>query len=266
MTGQKLSDAEQAQLAERLHQAIRTGKGIEPPSESIDYSFEDAYHIRRKLVDRLLADGGRLKGHKIGFTAPAMQKMYGMSGPDFGILLDWMFVPAGRPVEVSKLSDTRAEPELAFELSRPLVGPSVTIAQALSCCAKVWAAIEVIDSRVGAMRAKANDSLADNAGAGRVVLGRVGLEPSSLALEQVELTMEVDGNQQSALSGEVMGHPAAPLAWLANKLPELGGLGGALKEGDIVITGSPAKSVAVKPGSRLHAGFGPLGTIDIDFV
>ena len=271
MTGTKLCDAEHEALAARLHAAIRSGKGIDPPSETIDYAFEDAYRIRRKLVDRLIADGGRPCGHKIGFTAKAMQEMYGMSGPDFGILLDNMFVPAGEPLKVSGLCDTRAEPELAFELARPLRGPGVTVADALAASAKVYPAVEVIDSRVGAMRARAEDSLADNAGAGRVVLGATALDPAALdsaasPLAKIELTMTVDGETQRAPAGDVMGHPAAPLAWLANKLPELHGLGGALTAGDIVITGAPVRSVAVKAGSLLQASFGPLGNIDIVFV
>ena len=261
----KLTDIEHEALAARLYAAIRSGKGIEPPSESIDYLFEDAYRIRRKLVDKLMADGAAPKGHKIGFTSEAMQKMYGMSGPDFGILLDYMFVKADRPVRVGHMCNTRAEPEIAFELGCDLEGPGVTIEQALASSVRVWPAVEIIDSRVGAMRAKANDSLADNAGAGWVVLGNQSFDPKAIALEEVEIEMTVDGQTQKALSTDVMGHPAAPLAWLANKLPELNGLGGKLKAGDIVITGAPVRSVAVSPGSKLVAHFGPMGSLEIDF-
>jgi 2-keto-4-pentenoate hydratase len=262
----KLSDAEHEALAERLHQAIHAGQGIDPPSETIDYGFEDAYRIRRKLVDRLIGDGGRPRGHKIGFTSDAMQKMYGMTGPDFGILLDTMIVPAGQPVRVTGLSNTRAEPEIAFELAEPLEGPGVTLEQAIAACVRVWPAVEVIDSRVGAMRAKANDSLADNAGAGWVVLGPQSFDPRRFDLAGIALSMDVDGFRQEAPAGDVMGHPAAPLAWLANKLPELKGLGGALQAGDIVITGAPVRSVEVKAGSRLRAAFGPMGGFEIEFV
>ncbi len=262
----KLTDTQHAQIAARLHAAITAGEGIPPPSETVDFVFEDAYRIRRKLVDLLVNDGGKPAGHKIGFTSEAMQKMYGMTGPDFGILLDNMFLTAGSPVSIGQLSDTRAEPELAFELSRPLAGPGVTLADALAATSRIRAAIEVIDSRVGAMRAKANDSLADNAGAGFVVLGTTFLDPAEVNLAAVTLTMDVDGESQSAISGDVMGHPAQPLAWLANKLVELDGLGGSLEAGDIVITGAPVKSVAVRPGSKLHASFGPFGTIDIEFT
>lgn len=261
----KLSDAAHAALARRLHAAIKAGQGLDPPSETIDYTLEDAYRVRRKLVDLLIADGGKPAGHKIGFTSEVMQKMYGMTGPDFGILLDTMIAPPGKPLRVSNLSNTRAEPEIAFKLKRGLSG-KVAIDAVLDATDKVFAAVEVIDSRVGAMRAKANDSLADNAGAGWVVLGSVGLEPRTLKLDDVAMSMTVDGETQHGSSRDVMGHPAAPLAFLAGKLAEIGGLGGNLKAGDIVITGAPIRSVAVKAGSKLHATFGPLGSIDIDFV
>ncbi len=262
----KLDSEQHADIARRLFEAMKSGEGMVPPSETIDYVFDDAYRIRRKFVDLMIADGGVPKGHKIGFTSEAMQKMYGMTGPDFGILLEHMFIEAGQPVSIGQLSDTRAEPELAFELAAPLEGPGITIGDALAASSRVMAAIEVIDSRVGAMRAAANDSLADNAGAGYVVLGSVSLAPGEIDLAKVTLAMDVDGDAQSAPAADVMGHPAAPLAWLANKLPELDGLGGSLQPGDIVITGAPVKSVAVKPGSSLHATFGPFGTIDIEFV
>jgi 2-keto-4-pentenoate hydratase len=260
----KLTDGQQQALADRLYQAVRNGQGIEPPSKTLDYDFEDAYRVRRKLVDHLIAAGGKPKGHKIGFTSEAMQKMYGMTGPDFGILLDNMFTTEAQPVRVSHLSNTRAEPELAFELARPLQG-QVTLDEVLAATARIWAAIEVIDSRVGAMKAAATDSLADNAGAGWVILGSKPLTPGGIDVTSLTLSMEVDGFAQSAPANDVMGHPAAPLAFLAGKLADLQGLGGHLKAGDIVITGAPVRSVEVKAGSKLHADFGPLGTIDLTF-
>lgn len=262
----KLSKAEHKALADRLFRAVREGRGIGPPSKTIDYDFDDAYQVRRMLVDHLIAAGGKPKGHKIGFTSEAMQKMYGMTGPDFGILLDRMFVPANTPVRVSHLSNTRAEPDLAFELSRPLEGPGVTLADVLAATSRIWAAVEVIDSRVGAMKAGANDSLADNAGAGWVILGTIPMTPDQVDFANFTLSMEVDGFAQSAPANDVMGHPGAPLAFLANKLSQINGLGGHLKAGDIVITGAPVRSVEVGAGSRLHADFGPLGTIDLTFV
>lgn len=266
MSLMKLTDAEHERIAEQLFQASLRGDGVDPPSATTAFTLEDAYRIRRKFADRLIAAGGAPRGHKIGFTSEAMQKMYGMSGPDFGQLMDWMFVPSDAPAKVSGLSDTRVEPELAFELATPLAGPGVTLDQALAATAKVWPAIEVIDSRVGAMRATAQDSISDNAGAGLVVLGETSFAPDREDLADIPVSITVDGETLDGVTGDVMGHPAAPLAWLANKLAELDGLGGALEAGDIVLTGSCTRSTPVRPGSELTATFGPLGALSVSFV
>ncbi|MEY4339027.1 MAG: 2-oxo-hepta-3-ene,7-dioic acid hydratase [Actinomycetota bacterium] len=253
-------------MAQRLYEAKRTGCGIVPPSEEIDYTLDDAYRVRRLLVDLMLADGRTTKGHKIGFTSEAMQKMYGMTGPDFGQLLDDVFVAVGQPVPASTLADARVEAEIAFVLRAPLRGPDVTVADVLAATDVVCAAIEVIDSRVGAMRAKAVDSIADNAGAGKVVLSDLRVAPTSLDLTTIPIEMAVDAESHRGMSGDVMGNPAAAVAWLANKLADIDGLGGQLEAGDIVMSGSAVRSVAVNNGSRLSASFGPLGTIDIEFT
>ncbi|RYH28448.1 2-oxo-hepta-3-ene-1,7-dioic acid hydratase, partial [Citrobacter freundii] len=49
---------------------------------------EDAYAIQRAWVERKIADGRVLKGHKIGLTSRAMQVSSNISEPDYGALLD----------------------------------------------------------------------------------------------------------------------------------------------------------------------------------
>ncbi len=261
----KLNDKDHNTLAQRLVKASQSGQGMTPPSETLDFDLEDSWHIRRKFVDILIGQGATPIGHKIGFTSEAMREMYGMAAPDFGILLDNMVVPADTPIPISGRCDTRAEPEIAFVLAKDLTGPRVTRADVMAATDYVCAAIEVIDSRVGALRAKANDSLADNAGAGFVILGDVKLPPSALDLSSLQMTMTHQGTDQCAPAGDVMGHPAEPLAWLANKLTALDGLGGTLRAGDVIITGTPLKSVPVAAGEVLSADFGPLGQLDLGF-
>lgn len=261
-----LSNDAHQKMANDLHQALLSGNGTEPPSNTLEFTMDDAYRVRRALVDQLIADGGTPKGHKIGFTSEAMQKMYGMSGPDFGQLLDTMFVPEGAPVEISGLSDTRVEPEIAFVMKSALRGPGVTIQDVLDATEAVCASVEVIDSRVGAMRATAVDSIADNAGAGRVVLSDKRFSPTDVDFGAIAVHLDVDGDTQDAMANDVMGHPAAPVAWLANRLSEIDGLGGEIEPGDVIMSGSPTRSVAVSAGASLRADFGPLGTLAIEFT
>lgn len=261
----ELSDEQHLHMAQRLYEAKRSGQGIVPPSEELHYTLDDAYRVRRKFVDLMLADGCSTKGHKIGFTSVVMQQMYGITAPDFGQLLDDVFVPVGEPVPASTLADARVEAEIAFVLKAPLRGPGTTIDDVLAATDVVCAAIEVIDSRVGAMRAKFVDSIADNAGAGKVVLSDLRFEPTAVDLETIPIEMVVDAEVQRGVSGDVMGNPAAAVAWLANRLADIDGLGGQLEAGDVVMSGSAVRSMAVTAGSRLSASFGPFGTIDIEF-
>lgn len=261
-----LTDDQRLEMARSLFEAKRTGTGlVPPPSETIEFTMHDAYLVRRLFVDMLIAQGRSPKGHKIGFTSEAMQQMYGMTGPDFGILLDDVFVPPGEPVPASTLADARVEAEIAFVMARDLDGPGISVADVIAATDHVCAAIEVIDSRVGAMRAKAVDSIADNAGAGRVVLGTVTLPCDAIDLSTVPIEMTVDGQVLAGVSGDVMGNPANAVAWLGNRLASIDGLGGSIRAGDVVMAGSAVRSVAVRAGSHLLATFGPLGTIEIGF-
>lgn len=261
-----LSSMQHKEMARDLHQAALSGNGTEPPSNSVSFTMDDAYIIRRFLVDMLIADGGVPKGHKIGFTSQAMQEMYGMSGPDFGQLLDNMFVNEGQPIAISKMSDTRVEPEVAFIMKSALRGPNVTKEDVLAATEYVCASVEVIDSRVGAMRATAVDSIADNAGAGRVVLSERRFAPQDVDFATVKVRLDVDGDIQEAAVNDVMDHPANAVAWLANRLSEIGDLGGQIEAGDVIMSGSPTRSVAVAPGAALDADFGPLGRLVIKFT
>ncbi len=76
--------------------------------------------------------------------------------------------------------------------------------------------------------------------------------------------MYVNGEiEETGLAAGVLGHPAMGVAWLANKL---GSMGVALEAGHIVLSGSFTRVVWAKKGDTLHADFGQLGGIAIQFV
>ncbi|HYK66049.1 MAG TPA: 2-keto-4-pentenoate hydratase, partial [Patescibacteria group bacterium] len=61
----------------------------------------------------------------------------------------------------------------------------------------------------------------------------------------------------------VLGHPAEPVAWLANKFAEFGQ---SLAAGGIVIPGALCQAVPVAAGDAIAASFGPLGSVSVRFV
>jgi 2-keto-4-pentenoate hydratase len=87
-----------ADLADRLYRAETGRTPIEPLTDEFPaLSLDDAYRIQRLNVERRLQSGQRILGHKIGLTAKAMQDKFGVSEPDYGHLLDTMFLTPGTP-------------------------------------------------------------------------------------------------------------------------------------------------------------------------
>lgn len=78
--------------------AYSSRKPVEPLTEQYDLATEDAYEIQLLQVQRWVAAGARVKGHKVGLTSAAMQRQMGVTQPDYGHLLDRMFWPEAEPI------------------------------------------------------------------------------------------------------------------------------------------------------------------------
>ena len=84
----ELPDAAVAELGAALHAARRSGVPIEPLTDAHRaMSMRDAYRVQRDLLARLLADGDRVVGYKLGLTSTPMQRIFGVDSPDFAPVL-----------------------------------------------------------------------------------------------------------------------------------------------------------------------------------
>ena len=120
-------------------------------------------------------------------------------------------------MRLDELIHPRAEPEIAFLIGKR-IEPSTPPAGVLAAIDAVIPAIEVMDSRYN-QPFRLPDSVADNAGAARVVLGAQGRRPDELVdLHVLGCLFRYRGGFETAAGGAVMGHPAAAVAWLANAL------------------------------------------------
>ena len=164
------SDALIAQLAAELQQAEQTRVQVEHFSKRFPgMTIEDGYAVSRAWVQLKIAAGRVARGHKIGLTSRAMQLSSQITEPDYGTLLDDMFIQEGSSIAAARFIAPRVEVELAFVLGRRLQGPGVTIFDVLAATDYVVPAIEIIDARIEqfdrhtlAMR-KVFDTIADNA-------------------------------------------------------------------------------------------------------
>jgi len=228
-----------------------------------DITIDDAYAISTEVANRKIAAGAKLIGHKVGLTSKAMQRSSQIDEPDFGYLLDNMMIPDGARVPHENYCLPRVEVELAFVMGKPLKGPGVGLTDVLRATEYVVPAIEIVDARLQDPR-KIFDTVSDNgAGAGIVVGGRP-VGPMEVDLRWVGGIMYRNSEiEETGVAAGVLGHPALGVAWLANKL---GAHGTALEPGHLVLAGSFTRVVFARKGDTLHADFGNLGGIALQFV
>ena len=124
-------------------------------------------------------------------------------------------------------------------------GPGVTLEQARAAISAVAPALEIVETR-GAIAGDLGLALADNAQQKAFVTGTAIAPPTGFHLSDATVEVLVNGQSMERASGaEVMGDPAASIAWLANKLAEFDR---SLEAGMVVMSGSFTRQYAIAAG------------------
>jgi len=225
----------------------------------------EGYAIQARLEARSAA---LLFGWKIAATSAAGQAHINVTGPMAGRLLAEKVVAEGSTVTLGPNRMRVAEPEFAFRMGRTLAARALPYetAEVMAAVASLHPAIEVPDSRFLDFTAVGEAQLiADNACAHQFMLGQAtSADWRAIDLARHPVACQVSGGPVVEGSGaNVLGDPRIALKWLVN---ELTGLGVALKEGEVVTTGTCATPLAVMPGDGFSADFGPLGRVGLNFA
>jgi 2-oxo-hept-3-ene-1,7-dioate hydratase len=259
-----LTETECQAAADALTRAERTL--VPTPQLSKLYpamDIEDAYRVQDLWAQGRIAAGARVVGHKIGLTSRAMQMASNFTEPDFGRILDDALYNSGAQIPAKAFLRPRLEVELAFIMGSDLAGPSTQIYDVMRATEAVVPALEIIDYRTEVPRAIV-DTIADNAAFGAIVVGGRPVRPYDIDVRWVGATLSKNGIiEESGVSAAVMGHPAAGVAWLVNKLASVGA---GLEKGQIVLSGSFTRPVDIATGDVIHADYGPLGAIGVSFT
>jgi len=260
-----LSDAERKKAADILMQAAKDRKQATQLHVTFPaITIEDSYAISTEVMRRRCAQEGRtVIGHKVGLTSKAMQRSSMIDEPDYGYILDDQMIGDGAKVAHANYCKPRVEVELAFVLGQRLTGPGVGLTDVLRATEYVVPAMEIVDARLIDPR-KIVDTVADNGAAAGIAMGGRPVRPLDVDLRWVGGIMYKNSEiEETGLAAGVLGHPALGVAWLANKL---GQHGAALEPGHIVLAGSFTRVVFAQKGDTIHADYGPLGGIAIQFV
>jgi 2-keto-4-pentenoate hydratase len=244
-------------LADRLTAARTTRTAIPQLSDDVPgLDLETGY-----AVQRLLRDGrGPLVGWKLGVTSRAKQQQVGVDSPIYGFLAADHVLDLGEPLDTAQHISPRCEPEIVFVMARDLTGAHVSATEVLAATAGVAVGIEVLDSRYTDYRFTMPDVVADNASAGRYVVGAP-VPAQGIDLRLVGVVLEHNGEVVATASGAAsLGHPAAAVAWLVRSLA---GSGEGLRAGEVILSGGLTAAVPVSPGDVVVATVDRIGSVEL---
>ena len=177
---------------------------------------------------------------------------------DEEVALTWYDI--GEPLLTGEHIQPRTEPEIVFVMGADVSGSRVTASDVLAATSGVAVGIEVLDSRYRDYRFTMPDVVADNASAGRYVVGAP-VPVRGIDLRLVGVVLEHRGEVVATASGAAsLGHPAAAVAWLVRSLASAGE---GLRAGDIVLSGGLTAAVPVVPGDVVVVTIDRIGCLEL---
>lgn len=223
-----------------------------------------AYAVQDRLTEVALAGRRHLIGRKIGLTARSVQRQLGVDQPDYGMLFADMEVACGEELPAADLLQPKCEAEIAFLLATDLDDERLTTADVILGIEWVLPAIEIVDSRVAGWDIAIADTIADNASAGRFVLGHTPRRIDQVDLIGCGMVMERNGEVVSTGAGiACLGSPLNATLWLAKRMAAVGR---PLRRGDIVLSGALGPMVTAQPGDSFEARINGIGSVSVGFA
>lgn len=229
-----------------------------------DLTPEAAYRVQRARMEARAERGDRIIGYKAALTSKPMQERAGIDEPVLGTLLQSGLHDDGVPVSLRGFIRATVEPEVTVLLGRDLMGPGVTRVEALAAVAGYLPSLEIGDMRNDDHRPRSLQQtiVCNTFNGGHVIGAPLGAPDLDLRTEGMVIhhNGEVHG---SATAVEVLGDPLNSVAFMANKLGELGY---GMQAGQILMTGSIIRSFEVQAGDTIEVDFTRLGRLRVRFT
>ena len=234
---------------------------IRPADERTAYAVQEALHP-------LLAGSlGAVAGHKIGCTTAVMQAFLRIPNPCAGAVFERTVHASPARVRHADFLHVGVECEIVVRLGRDLTPGEApfdgeSVAGAVAAC---MAGMEIVDDRYVDYKSLDTPTLiADDFFDAGCVLGAEVSDWRGLDLAAATGRTRINGVEVGSGRGaDVMGHPFAALAWLANHLAQRGQV---IRAGQFVFTGSVVETKWVNRGDRVEMEIAGLGSVAATFL
>ena len=262
------------------HQALAAGEGAKladsylkkqpAPAPDPAPTLEQAMKIQAEFIAAITPAFGKVVGYKAGLTNPSVQKVFGVTAPVRGTLLERMILKSGTTIEAAFGARPLYEGDLILRVGSEAVNSAKTPMEAL---AGIDAAIPFIElpDLVYARDVKINGALlaAVNVAARYGIVGDpIPVQASAEWMERLKTfkcqiydekgTMLIEAPGSSLLD-----HPINVVLWIRDSL-KADGI--ALKQGDLLSLGTITKLTPTAPNSAVKAryvGLDPKGPAEI---
>jgi len=264
----EITDSDIRLLAHELRDEVKAGNKRKAHPRAAEANVEEAYRLQRAYQEILESEGaGEIYGYKIALTSDAMQNMVGIDHPLAGTLYRNSIFHGNTKVNLNEFRRLGVEFEIAVKLSSDLVniGRPHNIETVSASVASVAPAFELVDDRDADYDAlEACGLIAENCWNAGVVIGEYRDDFDVSKLPGLETRLNVNGaDEDLAHVGDVMGHPFAVVAWMADLLISQGGQ---LDAGMTVMTGSSMKTRFPDAGTQFRFAVEGLGSVELETV
>jgi 2-keto-4-pentenoate hydratase len=227
-----------------------------------------AYAIQHALHGRLTQAGlGPIAGYKIGCTTPVMQKFLGIDSPCAGAVFANTVHRGRARLKHADFLHVGVECEMVviLDCDLPATNAPFTRDSVATAVGAIAVGMEIVDDRYENYKTLDTPTLiADDFFDAGCVLGAPLRDWRALDIAALEGRTLINGTEVGrGRSADVMGHPLAALAWLANSLAARGGY---LRQGDFVFTGSVVETRWVAIGDSVVVAIDRLGEARAEFL
>ncbi len=225
-------------------------------------TMAEAYAVQVGMVARLAETRGPAAGYKIAYTNAVMRERTGVNQPCYGRIPAGMVYDSPSVVDSGDYGGIGIECEVAVKLSAdvPASGAPHTLESIAGYIEWLAASFELVDRRdAPSLDGQMPEicSIVTNISNGGAVLGEPIMDWQGIDLAASRGTMSINGETVGeGVGADVMGNPLEPLVWLANTLAADGI---PIEKGALVLTGSFAPPVMLKPGDEAAVHIEGLG-------
>lgn len=246
-------------LANTVDTAANTATAIPQLSTHSTFNVDESYAIQAASIENRYARGEQFIGLKMGFTSEAKMVQMGVHDMIWGRLTDAMLIQNGGQLNMSQCIHPRAEPELAFRVSKAIEG-ELSAEEVRNYVDGVAAAIEIIDSRYENFKFSLEDVIADNCSSCGLVIGE--WQDPSQPVGDLAIALNINGEaKHTGTSAAILGDPWKAVA-AATRLAEQ--YKQPIPAGSIIMAGAATAAEFLAVGNSVEATVEGLGSVGFE--